>query len=131
MLLAAWIKAAVEVVEPDHRADDERCGELGDELGGHVGCPSPFRSAGHGSADSRTRPPVGEEGEEVGCADVAVVIEIPRALSGGGGSLVHFVRHIDVIPALDNLSRRYSHSIDWLPSIACQARATGVAMRYI
>ena len=43
MLLAAWIMAAVEVVEPDRRADDERCGELGDELGGHVGCPSPFR----------------------------------------------------------------------------------------
>ena len=34
----------------------------------------------------RTRPPVGEEGEEVECADGVVVVKVPRALSGGGGS---------------------------------------------
>ena len=41
--------------------------------------PSPFRSAGHGSGASRTRPPVGEQGEEVGDADGAVTIEVRRS----------------------------------------------------
>ncbi len=51
----------------------------------YVGAGSSTRDrASDGSARLRTRPPVGEGGEEIGDADVAVAVEVPRALSGGG-----------------------------------------------